>query len=158
ISLKRRCNMPSSNTASPYSAAAVVDRDLNTIVVALSYTDPNDSARNLLACIAPELGSNVYRFKAGHHELITCEIEKLKERGHTGTFVLWPFPNRVRDGQYSYHDRHYSLASVRKGSLIHGLVYDRSWNYEQPATSSEGASVTTSVEINPGSPGYGAYP
>lgn len=150
--------MTSTNAALPYSAAAVLDRDLNTIVVALSYTDPDDPTRNLLACIAPELGSNVYRFKAGHHELITCDMEKLKERGHTGTFVLWPFPNRVRDGQYTYQGRQYSLASVRRGSLIHGLVYDRSWTYEQPVTSSEGATVTTAVEITPASPGYGAYP
>jgi aldose 1-epimerase len=154
--------MTSGNTKSPYSAAAIPDRDLNTTIIALSYTDPSNPAHSLLACIAPDLGSNFYRFKVGGHELFHYEQEKLKERGHTGNFVLWPFPNRVRDRQYTYRERQYSLASVKRspgsGSLIHGLVYDRSWIYEQPSVSSEGAAVTTSVEINPDSPNYSAYP
>lgn len=147
---------------SPYSAAAIPDRDLDTTIIVLSYTDPNSPARNLLVCIAPDLGSNCYRFSVGGRELIHCEPEKLKARGHTGNFVLWPFPNRVRDRQYIYRGRQYSLASVKRslsaGHLIHGLVYDRSWNYGQPSTSMEAATVTTFIEIKPASPNYSAYP
>lgn len=152
--------MTSGNAKSQYSAAAIPDRDLNTTILVLSYTDPEDSARNLLACIAPDLGSNFYRFKVGAHELFHCEQEKLKERGHTGNFVLWPFPNRVRDKQYTYRGRHYSLANIKHGpgALIHGLVYDRSWTYGKPSINVESASVTTSVEIHPSSPNYSAYP
>lgn len=152
--------MTSGKTKSSYSAEVTTDPDLNTTVVALSYTDPNDPARNLLACVAPDLGSNLYRFRAGPHELVHCELEKLKKRGHTGIFVLWPFPNRVRDKQYSYRGQHYSFAGVPRtqGALIHGLVYDRSWDYEQPSASEESATVTTYVEMNPDSPYYESYP
>lgn len=154
--------MASDNVKSPYSAAAIPDRDLDTTIIALSYTDPSDHSRNLLACIAPDLGSNCYRLRAGPHELLHCDQEKLKRRDHTGTFVLWPFPNRVRDRQYVYGDRQYSLANVRHTSadnaLIHGLVFNRSWTYEQPVTSLEEASLTTAIEINPASPNYSAYP
>lgn len=152
--------MTSSNATSPYSAEVITDADLNTTIVALSYTDPRDAARNVLACIAPDLGSNLYRFRVGEHELLHCEMEKLKARGHTGNFVLWPFPNRVRDARYSYAGRQYTLDSVKRvpSTLIHGLVYDRSWGYEQPSADERSASVTTFVEMRPDSPYYDAYP
>ena len=154
--------MTASNELSPYTAEAIYNRELETVIIALSYTDAHNPARNLLACVAPELGSNFYRFKVGEHELLHSEAEKLKKRDHTGNFVLWPFPNRVRHKQYTYQDREYSLSNVHHSptdaSLIHGLVYDRSWSYEQLSADQECAVVTTYVEITPDSPNYDAYP
>lgn len=152
--------MTSGNAKSLYSAEVITDPDLNTPVVRLAYTDPADPARSLLACIAPDLGSNLYRLQAGPHELIYCDREKLKQREHTGIFILWPFPNRVRDKQYSYRGQHYTFDGVPRpqGALIHGLVYDRSWAYEQPSADAESASVTTYVEMNPDLPYYASYP
>ncbi len=152
--------MTSGNATIAYSAEALHDPDLDTTIIALSYTDPANPARNVLACIAPDLGSNFYRLKVGEHELLDCEMEKLKERGHTGAFVLWPFPNRVRDKQYTYRGQHYTFDGVprHQGALIHGLVFDRSWTYEVPVADGQGASVTTSVEMQPDSPYYSAYP
>ena len=152
--------MTSGNAKSPYSAEVRADADLATTIVALSYTDPRDPARNLLACIAPDLGSNLYRLKAGEYELLECETEKLKQRGHTGVFVLWPFPNRVRDKQYDYRGQHYTFNGVPRpqGALIHGLVFDRSWSYEQPVVDQQGASVTTFVEMNEDNLYYASYP
>lgn len=143
-----------------YSAEVITDPDLNTPVVTLAYTDSADPARSLLACIAPDLGSNFFRLKAGPHELLHCEREKLMQRGHTGVFVLWPFPNRVRDKQYSYRGQQYTFAGVPRtqGALIHGLVYDRSWAFEQPLADEESASVTTYVEMKPDSPYYASFP
>lgn len=152
--------MTSGTAKALYSAEAIHDPELNTTIIALSYTDPSDPARNLLASIAPELGSNFYQLKAGKHELLFTETEKLKVRGHTGNFVLWPFPNRVRDKQYTYRGQHYTFDGVprHQGPLIHGLVFDRSWSYEPPRADERGASVTTYVEMNAESPYFSAYP
>jgi aldose 1-epimerase len=152
--------MTSGNTKARYSAEAIHDPDLNSIIIALSYTDPGDPSRNVLACIAPDLGSNFYRLRVGEHELLNCDREKLKQRGHTGTFVLWPFPNRVRDKQYTYRGQHYTFEGVPRpqGDLIHGLVFDRSWTYDPPQADEQGASVTTSIEMNDHNPYFHAYP
>ncbi len=152
--------MPSGDAKAAYSAEVRSDAELDTTVVELSYTDPVSPERNLLVCIAPDLGSNLYRLRAGEHEVIYCEQEKLKKRGHTGIFVIWPFPNRVRDKHYSYRGQHYSFAGVPRtqGALIHGLVYDRSWDYEQPSAGERGASVTTFVEMNQNSPYFASFP
>lgn len=152
--------MTSGNATSPYSAEVFHNPELNTTIIALSYTDPSDPARSLRAEIAPDLGSNFYRLQAGEHELLFWEADKLKERGHTGNFVLWPFPNRVRDKKYTYRGKRYNFDGVPRdqGSLIHGLVSDRSWAYEQPRASGQDASVTTYVEMNENSPYFSAYP
>lgn len=152
--------MTSGNATVPYSAEAIHDSELNTTIIALSYTDPRDPARNLRAEIAPELGSNLYRLRAGERELLFWEVEKLKVRGHTGNFVLWPFPNRVRDKKYTYRGKQYTFDGVprHQGPLIHGLVSDRPWDYEPPQASSQDASVTTYVEINADFPYFSAYP
>lgn len=143
-----------------YTVNVRTDSQLATSIVELSYTNPVDATRNLLACIAPELGSNLYRFRAGQQELIYCAWETLKERGHTGVFVLWPFPNRVRARQYSYRGQHYSLADIPRspGALVHGLVYDRPWGYEPPSAGAQGACVTTFVEMDRQSPYFSAFP
>ena len=152
--------MTSGNVTAPYSAEVAHDSILDTTALILSYTDKNNPARSLQARIAPELGSNLYSLKAGEHELLYCESETVKKTGHTGTFVLWPFPNRVRDKQYTYRGQQYTFDGVPRthGPLVHGLVYDRAWSYEQPVVSEQGASVTTVVEMQPGSPYYHSYP
>ncbi len=152
--------MTSSYVQSLYSAEVITDPELNTSIVALSYTDPHDPARNLLACIAPALGSNWYRWRIGTHELIHCEPKEVQQHGHTGNFVIWPFPNRIRDRQYSYRGQEYSFACVKRvqSVLVHGLVFDQPWSYTPPTADQQGASVTTAIEMNPDHPYYEAYP
>jgi aldose 1-epimerase len=138
------------------------DETLNTTVLSLSYTDPHNPARNMLACVAPDLGSNLFRFRVGEHELIHCEQDLLKHMDYTGDFVLWPFPNRVRDKRYSYQGHEYSLVDLKRPSgnwvLIHGLVFDEPWQYELPVVQAEAASVRTFIDINQQSSRYAMYP
>lgn len=150
----------SDNVKSAYAAEVTTDAELATPIIALSYTDARNPAHNLLACIAPGLGSNWYRLRAGEQELIHYEPGEIKRRGHTGAFVLWPFPNRVRDKHYTYHGQHYSFASIKRvqSALVHGLVFDRPWSYAEPVADQQGASVTTFVEIQLESPYYETYP
>src|ERR1700730_13509554 len=102
--------MTASKEASPYAVEVINDDELQSVIIALSYTDAHNPARNLHARIAPDLGSNFYSFKVGEHELLHAEPEKLRERAHTGNFVLWPFPNRVRHKHYTYQGHEYSLS------------------------------------------------
>jgi len=148
--------------ARPFGAAVQDDRELGSTVVHLSYEDGARPARSMTVGIAPDLGSNMFRFRAGEHELIYCEPELLKGRDFTGNFVLWPLPNRVRDKRYVYRGRAYSLADVERprgnGALIHGLVFDRPWRFDPPVVGEASAMVRTYVDITPESPYYDAYP
>jgi aldose 1-epimerase len=116
----------------------------------------------MLAAVAPDLGSNLFRWRVGAHELIYCEQDLLKQMNFTGDFVLWPLPNRVRDKRYSYQGHEYSLADLQRPSgnwvLIHGLVFDCPWQFETPIVTADAASVQTYVEIDRQNPRYHMYP
>lgn len=98
--------------------------------------------------IAPEYGSNMISLKAGKQELIYCDQELLKNHDFTGNFVLWPFPNRVRNRCYQFNNRRYSLAKVKvpQGNfpLIHGLVRDETWQF-----TAGNDTLTTWIDITP---------
>lgn len=145
-----------------YSAEVGQDEALKATIISLSSTDQNNSSRNALVCIAPEFGSNLFRFRVGEYDLIYTDQGLLKKRDYTGNFVLWPFPNRVRDKHYTYQGQMYSLQDVHRpggdAALVHGLVFDRPWQYSQPVIGPDAVSVTTYVDVNAESPYYTAYP
>lgn len=91
--------------------------------------------KNITLTVAPEFGSNLISLKYKNQELIYTDKKLLKAHDFTGNFVLWPFPNRVRNRQYSFNGRQYSLKSVvvPRGNfpLIHGLVRDEAWQFKQ---------------------------
>lgn len=139
-----------------------VDPALKTTVISLMYADKENPAKSITVSIAPDLGSNMFRFRVGAHDIIYCDPELLKSKDFTGNFVLWPFPNRVRDKRYVYQENSYSLEVVKRpqgnDALIHGLVFDRQWQYKQPVSRQDSVSVTTFIDITPESPFYESYP
>src|SRR5205085_3613416 len=145
-----------------YSDEVGQDEALQTTIISLSSIDQNNSSRNALVCISPEFGSNLFRFRVGEHDLIYTDQGLLKKRDYTGNFVLWPFPNRVRDKHYTYQGQRYSLEDVRRpggdAALVHGLVFDRPWQYSKPVIGPDAVSVTTYVDVNVESLYYPAYP
>ncbi len=151
-----------STGATPFDATVQHDPAIESTVILLSYKDSARPARSITVGIAPELGSNMFRLRVGEHELIYCEPALLKRMDFTGNFVLWPLPNRVRDRRYTYQGRAYSLADVERPQgndvLIHGLVFDQPWQYDQPVVAPDAVKVTTHIDITPASPHYHAYP
>lgn len=138
------------------------DPTLATMVISLLYKNKEYPSKNITISIAPELGSNMFRFCVGTHDLLYCDLELLKRMDFTGNFVLWPLPNRVREKRYVYQGHSYSLEDVKRPQgnhvLIHGLVLDRQWNYTQPTFQQDSVSVTTFIDITPESPFYRSYP
>jgi hypothetical protein len=141
-----------------YTAEVGQDQALQTTTIVLSSTDQSNSSHTTRVCIAPECSSNLFSFRAGEHDLIYTDQELLKKREFTGTFVLWPFPNRVRDKSYIYQGQRYSLEHVqRQGgypTLIYGLVFDQPWYYMQPVIGPDAVSITTYIDFNDDSPFY----
>ena len=69
--------------------------------------------------IYPEHGGSSTSFKVGERELIYTDPEILKQFGFTGFFVLWPFPNRVRNKQYVFKGKTYSLENLTPPRWYH---------------------------------------
>lgn len=134
-----------------FSVKAYFDPELDIEVIQLDYTDSNPE-KSLTARVAPALGSNLYGLSYGPNELIVCDKPKLANREWTGTFILWPLPNRVSGKKYTFAGRTVSLAEIRRRegnwSLIHGLVDDQTWQYDAPEATVEAATLSTYLEID----------
>ena len=146
---------------SPYTAQVGFDPEMNSTVFSLLYEDRANPARSITVGISPDLGSNMFRSALAH--MISSTANQICSHGELLQGILcWPLPNRVRDKRYVYQGQTYSLEALKRPSgnevLIHGLVFDRQWHYDQPVFGQDAVSVTTYVDITHESPFYQGYP
>jgi len=106
--------------------------------------------------IIPELGNTCIAFqrkiKGKCIDLIepVPGISKIKERpSGFGNPILFPFPNRVREGKYTFEDKTYEFETKTDlGNSIHGLVYTRPWQVVSKQTSNEFASLVSCFKMS----------
>jgi len=95
----------------------------------------HDAATDAVAIIAPELGFNCYSFQAtvlGERiEVLDTDPEFLAGKSRptrSGIPILFPFPNRIRQGKFTWDHVDYELpVSDAFGNAIHGFCADRPW-------------------------------
>jgi aldose 1-epimerase len=103
-------------------------------VIALKDPRSGSTAR-----IAPALGFNCFQFRArvGDEELDVIDAAPAfadgneRPSGH-GIPILFPFPNRISEGRFTWNDRAYEIPSSNAaydhtGNAIHGFCLDRPW-------------------------------
>lgn len=91
------------------------------------------------ASIAPLAGFNAFAFEADCEDNLVPVIDSdpafpsahLRPSGH-GIPLLFPFPNRIREGRFQWNGRGYLLPPERvlydrTGNPIHGFCLDRPW-------------------------------
>ncbi|MCH2213257.1 MAG: aldose 1-epimerase [Fuerstiella sp.] len=114
----------------------------------MSVIEISDTQSGSRAAIAVESGFNCFRFvpRQGNQELNVIHAEDDFEEGnrppsHNGIPVLFPFPNRIRSGKYSWDGQDYELPESLvgydgSGNAIHGFCLDRPWRVEKQTESS----------------------
>ncbi|MDB5265162.1 MAG: aldose 1-epimerase [Parcubacteria group bacterium] len=117
----------------------------------------------LSAEIAVDCGSNLISLKTDERELIHTNREALLEHAYTGCFVLYPFPNRIRDRKFTFENTSYSLENYPKrvddNALIHGLAHDAEWNIDGvPTVEGDTALVTTSMHWDSSQEYFDVFP
>jgi aldose 1-epimerase len=98
-----------------------------------------DTRTGATARILPDLGFNCFEFKtfiAGQRVDVLDASPQFatgqeKPSGH-GIPLLFPFPNRIRGGRYSWEGRDYEIPPAHAshdatGNAIHGFCLDRPW-------------------------------
>ncbi|GAB4162473.1 MAG: aldose 1-epimerase [Planctomycetaceae bacterium] len=110
------------------------------------------------ASIAVHLGFNCYDFRAVVGDTVVDVLDASPEfssgserpSGH-GTPILFPFPNRIRDGRMTWEGREYHLpeSSVpydNTGNAIHGFCLDRPWRVANQTENSLTGEFQLSVD------------
>lgn len=98
----------------------------------ITIADPYSAAQ---AVILPELGFNCYSFTVKVHGRAVEVLDAVPgfERGDqrptaSGIPILFPFPNRIREGKFTWDGKTYQLPRTDKfGNAIHGFCHDRPW-------------------------------
>jgi aldose 1-epimerase len=108
--------------------------------------------------ILPEMGSNLYSFQLDGQELL-MEPEDITVKGvKYGIPILFPTPNRVRNGVFRYEGKEYPQLKRGEKRLIHGLVCDEAWSFGKEWAGPGEAKVNTWIESREGHPVYEAFP
>lgn len=96
-----------------------------------------------LAEIAPALGNNCFAFRAPDAVLEPVAFTEFRQRPTSyGIPVLFPFPNRIRDGVFTFGGEQFNVNPPR-----HGFVRDKPWRVESCGASDEaGAWIVSSFD------------
>jgi aldose 1-epimerase len=117
--------------------------------------------------IAPSAGFNAYSFRMprGSGEYAIFNEPKSGAELRAGGFsfgcpILFPFPNRTREGKYRFQGNDYQLdVNFKDGHAIHGLVCVLEWNLvETGADESRGAWATGTIRTDEHSEVMRQYP
>ncbi len=114
-----------------------------------------DLAAQAVAEVVPALGDACVRFRVrvdGQPWPVLAEpptdTALLHETTHYGVPILYPWPNRIRGGRFTFGGREYSLPPNSPGGhAIHGLVREMRWEVEAAATDESGAYVRSAVVV-----------
>jgi aldose 1-epimerase len=130
--------------------SARTDRDPDFTWVVLSHDGGGDAAREMEAWIVPGCGANLCRFRVGGRNAIDFDRELLLARDFTGTPVLYPTPNRVRNGVFRWEGRDYPQRRAGRPVLEHGLAHTEAWEAGEPVADGNGARLETWLDFNEG--------
>lgn len=112
------------------------------------------------ARISPARGNNVTHFRVappGWSEAIDVFLPPrdaggLGPNGYgAGNPILFPFPNRVKGGGYTFDGKQHQLDvnETARGNHIHGLVCNRAWTRDgSGASEAEGAWLRASMQLD----------
>jgi aldose 1-epimerase len=129
-----------------------------------------DSANQGEARISASRGNNVTHFRVappGESQPVDVFLPPQGESGlgpsgyAAGNPILFPFPNRVRGGKYSFggKDHQLDVNETARGNHIHGLVSGREWKVDGTgASDAEGAWHRASYRMETDANVFRQYP
>jgi aldose 1-epimerase len=118
--------------------------------VVLSHDGGGDASQAMEAWIVPSFGANLCRFSVGGRHVIDFDRTLLLARDFTGTPVLYPTPNKVRNGEFRWEGADYRQCRGGKPVLEHGLVHTEAWEAAGPAADDSGARLEAWLDFSEG--------
>jgi len=125
-------------------------------VVKLSATDPASGLKTV-AQFTPEVGANLLGLAVGETEYLV-DVDRAAGNRILGTPILYPTPNRIRDGVFTFGGRTFRFAPNMGRNFIHGLVREIPWECGEPIVTPQGLSITAHYTFAPGSAPYDLFP
>lgn len=106
-----------------------------------------DEASGATASVLPSFGFNLFDLRlpaAGAVRRMIVAADDFADQptrpGRNGTPVLFPYPNRVRDGRYSFGGKDYQLPITNAPNAIHGFAISANWTVAARGVDDTGAA------------------
>jgi aldose 1-epimerase len=118
----------------------------------------HDDASGASASILPSFGFNLFDLRLPAAGAVRRVIdafpdfaENPRSAGRNGIPVLFPYPNRVAGGKFTFQGKTYSLPINNGPNAIHGFAIDAPWDVVSQSTDGE-ASLTGRFQISKHAP------
>ncbi len=108
--------------------------------------------------VCPEQGCNLLSFRVDDRDYLVDLAPGPDGPRLLGTPILYPMPNRVRDGHLAFGGRSFTFSPNSGPNFIHGLVRERTWQVDAPVLAEDHASLTARYRMEPGEPAYALFP
>ena len=117
------------------------------------------SEGNTTVKIAPDAGCNAFSMVVDGIEYFH-HPEKVKDVPgvRCGNPILYPTPNRIRDGAFVYEGKRYRFKPEGKGNHIHGLVNSHHWQLESSSVKGDRAEIVCVAQFKPGTELFKLFP
>jgi aldose 1-epimerase len=119
----------------------------------------HDDATGASAAILPSYGFNLFdlRLPVGGEPcpMLVAVADFAEHPSHparSGTPILFPFPNRIRDGRFTFEGRSYVLPAANGPNAIHGFAMAADWEVVEHKATSDRAFVVGRYQISKQSP------
>ena len=131
-----------------FSAEVLPDRATGWNLVVLRYRDQAKAGQAIEVRIAPEAGANLYSWKVDGVELLT-QAKRLADvaEQRTGTPLMFPTVNRVRDARMEFEGQKFSFEPNNGKNFIHGLARRRPFAVG-PTGAKPGQAATAEVFLD----------
>lgn len=119
-----------------YKITEIVKQDLN-------YLELASSNYNSKAIICINQGGRLSNFTFENIQILE-DYNSTSYQKNYASAILFPFANRIKDGEYVFNDIKYNLKcnEVDKNNALHGLVYNKEFIITRKKTTTNHASVS----------------
>ncbi len=119
----------------------------------------HDEQTGAFAAVLPSYGFNLFDLRlplAGEARPVIVAAADFAEspRGAAGNGIpiLFPFPNRIRGGTYSFHGRTFTIPPNNGPNAIHGFAAEATWEVVEHKADSSSAFIVGRYQISRCSP------
>lgn len=154
----KKTRRSSSPGEAPFAAAVTTDAETGWQIAVLRFDPPGEPTARRQARIADQ-GANLFSLTLGDQELLhqPQPLGALAEH-RSGTPVLFPMPNRVRDSVFQFEGIPFAFPSNSGRNFIHGLVRDLPFRIDRVRADARGASVDFVLQWDEDQPAFALFP
>ncbi|MBQ8095305.1 MAG: aldose 1-epimerase [Clostridia bacterium] len=108
--------------------------------------------------ILPQAGFNVYYWHYRNEEVLMKPVDLMQIGTKYGIPILFPTPNRIENGVYTWKGKTYEMNKRGERVKIHGLVKDEPWTVTKLEAGENAAVCEAVIRIAFGDDLYEGYP